>query len=874
MDIFIKKLTRNELGLIGAKTLGEIYVPMNCLDFFPVLSDGTRPECSLTIIHRTEQAFQQFAAFVTVYEKGEAHLRRMKPVLGPHVHPGDFLVLRKRPDNFFDASVIRLDSMLAAFLETQLGRDVATVLSESEVASVTSSSGATFDSLLESSERGPDSREPTTVEEDSGLHVVQSHPLADGTPPDWASEWGHDEFGPWCSFEIEDAQQVLRWIPAGQFQMGVAEEYEGLFDDDCPRHWVTLTHGFWMFDSLCSLRLFNAVMKGLPQAAASNDGAAVHLNYWTARNFCSKLCEILGGVAVALPTDAQWEFACRAGRQDGPHFDYDPEQVNPSNPWGLRSILNGTGELCWDGPRYLAESTVVDPVGHDEGVIVRGLPRMLSVPLFHGGQITDDEEPTLLVPDETHPSFREVIELNTEMSNVGFRCVIAEHQWATPAFELPNPVSLTGQFVTALGSLLNEAPADNSQDRSINVDAPVYAMETNTPLSALIRDMASHLHRYYTDLIEPAPGIETRWKLVDGNPLCEAGREVATAIPDFVLDSKGHRNFPGHGGRLWYILLRTSRRATFEDARPYLIAAARDLDLWLHDQYPNELPNTFVVGELPFSLRLANLQTFLGQKELTSDQKPGTGTGWPADQHPLLHAAIDVLVAIPDAITALDGTPNFPGVGSHLWPQLKNSVATTEDSPKQAKRRSALAQQFRDWLTNRYRTDSLEAVGVQSSVAFEKPAISSMNANESPEKQFDVYLSYNSSDKETIEPLVMEIEQRGLTVFLDTEHLSFGDDLNTVLRQAIRNSRCVVVCVSKSEIGQWQRFEIESHMRTLPDEEARQFFESTIPVLLPGAPDPKDPETAWNTQRWLDFRQGFGEVELEQLVKVIRMAIS
>ena len=154
------------------------------------------------------------------------------------------------------------------------------------------------------------------------------------------------------------------------------------------------------------------------------------------------------------------------------------------------------------------------------------------------------------------------------------------------------------------------------------------------------------------------------------------------------------------------------------------------------------------------------------------------------------------------------------------------------------------------------------------------PALSSSDSNESTEQSFDVYLSYNSTDKEAIEPIVAELHKQGLTVFLDTEHITLGDSANSVIRKALRDARCVIVCLSKSRIGDWQRFEVESYVRTLPDEQGRQFFEGIVPVLLPGAPDPMDPATHWTTQRWFDFRDGFGDLELDQLVNAIKTRIA
>ncbi len=660
--------------------------------------------------------------------------------------------------------------------------------------------------------------------------TVHAHPLADGTPPDWASEWGHDEFGPWCSIDVDGIQQRLRWIPAGQFQMGVAPEFRGLFDDDDgPRQWVTMKRGCWMFESLCSQRLYDVVANQVSQKLSEEDQPAVYMTYWKARSFCSQLSDALGGVLVDLPTEAQWEFACRAGRSSDEAFDDESSQKKSVNPWGLKGALSGIGQICRSEDANGQSSSTTDAKVHDDLIAVRGLPRTLP-PLIASSAISSrvhesfDWNADLHDDRIVHPSFRELFDSNATRSDVGFRCIIPQDDWTSA--QQPSIFPRNDEDI-------EQKRINDDDNNAEDPREPQHVELDDTPLTFRLRDFASHLQRYYSELMEPAPGIKTRWRLVNGNPLCEAGRRVVHSIPDSVSDSNGSPNFPDRGGRLWYMLLRTSRRANFEDARPFLIAAAKDLALWLNDHYPNELPHTFVVGHIPLPLRIDNLRTILTVRDLSAGLKVGTGTGWPADQHPLLHAAVEVLVAIPDAITAPDGTPNFPGVGSALWPQLKNLVMTTDDSRTGTQKRIAMAQQFRDWLTNRYRTNSLEATGIEASPAIEKPVQSSSSSNESKDSKFDVFLSYGSADKEAIETVVAGLKNQGFTVFIDREHLTHGDNVNSAIRQAIRNSRCLVVCFSASELGDWQRSEIEKYVASLAEGEGQIVSDSVVPVMLP-----------------------------------------
>ncbi len=92
------------------------------------------------------------------------------------------------------------------------------------------------------------------------MSIVHEHPLTFGIPPIWANAWGQDEKGPWCLLSIAGAEQILRWVPPGEFMMGSPKDERGRQRTEGPRHWVTISRGFWMFDSPCTQALWQAVM--------------------------------------------------------------------------------------------------------------------------------------------------------------------------------------------------------------------------------------------------------------------------------------------------------------------------------------------------------------------------------------------------------------------------------------------------------------------------------------------------------------------------------------------------------------------------------------------------------------------------------------
>ncbi|MEZ5579197.1 MAG: hypothetical protein R3F40_07180 [Candidatus Competibacteraceae bacterium] len=110
--------------------------------------------------------------------------------------------------------------------------------------------------------------------------------------PTWASAIGRDRFGLWCEITVEPKRgesviQRLRWIPPGRFWMGSpAEETRGLakeeherewFEREQPRHLVTLTDGYWLFDTPCTQALWEAVMGNNPSLFQSPAGGAGQL---------------------------------------------------------------------------------------------------------------------------------------------------------------------------------------------------------------------------------------------------------------------------------------------------------------------------------------------------------------------------------------------------------------------------------------------------------------------------------------------------------------------------------------------------------------------------------------------------------------------
>ncbi|MFM7867621.1 MAG: formylglycine-generating enzyme family protein, partial [Planctomycetaceae bacterium] len=138
------------------------------------------------------------------------------------------------------------------------------------------------------------------------------HPLADGIPPAWASAWGEDDYGPWVEIHVADARQSLRWIPPGTFLMGSPDSENGRASDEGPQQPVTVSHGFWLFDTPCTQALWQAVTGQNPSHFRGAQQPVESVSWEDCQRFIESLNNSLPDLQLALPTEAEWEYACRA----------------------------------------------------------------------------------------------------------------------------------------------------------------------------------------------------------------------------------------------------------------------------------------------------------------------------------------------------------------------------------------------------------------------------------------------------------------------------------------------------------------------------------------------------------------------------------
>jgi formylglycine-generating enzyme required for sulfatase activity len=194
------------------------------------------------------------------------------------------------------------------------------------------------------------------------------------------------------------------WIEPGTFTMGSPDTESGRGSDEGPQHEVTITQGFWLGKHEVTQGQWASVMGTTPwsgqsyvQESAGNPAA--YVSWDDLQGMLSTLNAAADAAVYRLPTEAEWEYSCRAGTttrwsfgdDEGDLGDYAWYQDNAwyvgtygnqvgtklPNPWGLHDMHGNVNEWVQDGysDSYYGTSPSVDPIGPATG----------SSPVFRGG---------------------------------------------------------------------------------------------------------------------------------------------------------------------------------------------------------------------------------------------------------------------------------------------------------------------------------------------------------------------------------------------------------------------------------------------------------------------------------------------------------
>jgi formylglycine-generating enzyme required for sulfatase activity len=237
--------------------------------------------------------------------------------------------------------------------------------------------------------------------------------------------------------KVAPIQSELIWIPPGTFTMGSPDNEQDRRTNEGPQTVVLISRGFWLGKYEVTLAQYQSVASKVPfwsPYTGDPDNSPACVSWELATNYCRLLTEqertagrLPQGYIYRLPTEAEWEYACRAGTTTRFSFEEDPEGnslgsnawysansfgrthtvgTKTPNPWGIYDMHGNVFEWCLDGYGGYPGGNVTDPIGVGKYHITRG-----------GAWDTDGRV--------CRSAYRGVVTSGRRIINVGFRVALA-----------------------------------------------------------------------------------------------------------------------------------------------------------------------------------------------------------------------------------------------------------------------------------------------------------------------------------------------------------------------------------------------------------------------------------------------------------------
>ncbi|MFH1741111.1 MAG: formylglycine-generating enzyme family protein [bacterium] len=221
---------------------------------------------------------------------------------------------------------------------------------------------------------------------------------------------------------------VFCYIPSGKFSMGNTYTEKTRQDDEGPQHEVTISKPFWMAKHEVTQKQWQAVMGNNPSYFKGDDLPVDRVSWDDCQQFIGKLNQ-LGKEEFRLPTEAEWEYACRAGTTTRFYWGEDlseteigsyawycknsgakthsVKQKRPNN-WGLHDMSGNVYEWCDGQYGPYSSGAEIDPKSEGSG----------ELKVFRGGSL-------YYLPRDMRSANRRGSSQDRRDSDLGFRPVCA-----------------------------------------------------------------------------------------------------------------------------------------------------------------------------------------------------------------------------------------------------------------------------------------------------------------------------------------------------------------------------------------------------------------------------------------------------------------
>ena len=184
-------------------------------------------------------------------------------------------------------------------------------------------------------------------------------------------------------------EMAFVWIGPGVFQMGSPESEEGRDSNEGPLHEVEISRGFWLGKYEITQGEWEEVMGDNPSNYKGDARPVERVSWYDVHEFIGRLNDAAGDSLYRLPSEAEWEYACRAGTSTRWSFGNDESQLTGyawyngntkpwstravgqklPNPWGLYDMYGNVWEWVqdWYDLDYYNSPPRVDPPGPNTG---------------------------------------------------------------------------------------------------------------------------------------------------------------------------------------------------------------------------------------------------------------------------------------------------------------------------------------------------------------------------------------------------------------------------------------------------------------------------------------------------------------------------